>query len=60
MTNGVPGSRGVVAMLWAHPYRARTALSPISSRGRPCPQYRLPLPQLPHHRMSVAGVSERD
>jgi hypothetical protein len=60
MTIAIGGCRGVVPMSWTHPDRARTALSPISSRSRPCPQDCLPLPQLPHHRMSVAGGSERD
>eukprot|EP00966_Prymnesium_polylepis_P185740 4305486-Prymnesium_polylepis.1 len=61
MTKAVGGCRGVVPMLCAHADRARTALSPISSRPRPaCPQDRPPHTQLPHHRMSVAEGSERD
>ena len=60
MTKAIGGCRGVVPMLCARPDRARTAQLAISSRGRPCPQDRLPHTQLPHHRMSVAEGSERD
>ena len=46
-------------MLWTHPWCARTALSPISSRSRPCPQDRPPHTQLPHHPMSDCNLKDR-
>eukprot|EP00966_Prymnesium_polylepis_P276397 6385632-Prymnesium_polylepis.1 len=60
MTKGVSGFRWVAPMLWTNPWCARTTQLAISSRDCPRPQDCLPHPQLPHHRMSVAGGSERD
>eukprot|EP00966_Prymnesium_polylepis_P269309 6221783-Prymnesium_polylepis.1 len=61
MANGLPGSRRVVPMLCAHPDRARTALSPISSRAV-VPVRKTALRTLNSRimTMSVAGGAERD
>jgi hypothetical protein len=47
MTKAVGGCKGVVPMHWRHPDRARTALSPISSRSRPLSAGPPPAPATP-------------